>query len=345
MGVVVRSFAKINIGLCIGARREDGFHELRTVYQTIALHDLIRVEVVRGTGIELRCEDSRVPRDETNTCWRMAELGMAALRARGRVIISIDKQLPVQGGLGGASGNAVAVLLGLESTARKSLPVDKKLEIAAGVGSDLPLFLIGGTVLGVGRGEEVFPVADLPEMICVVALPEVGVSTPEAFRDWDERASLGLARTGQRPVPTRAELTLTDRSDRINEFGRRVSGWLSAVSQFKTGTDLSGVLGSSGGGRAGNPLLDLVRTGIENDFEQVVFPKYPELREVKRVLEGAGAVYASLSGSGSALYGLFESQASAKRAVGRLGKIGTPSVITKTLRRSQYGKKWLVRDF
>jgi 4-diphosphocytidyl-2-C-methyl-D-erythritol kinase len=205
----------------------------------------------------------------------------------------------------------------------------------------------------VGRGAEVFPVADLPEMICVVALPEVGMSTPEAFRDWDERASLGLAGTGpagsargrRRFDTTRAELTHADSSDRINLFGRRVSGWLNSVSQFKTGTDLSGVLGSSGGGRAGNPLLDLVRTGIENDFEQVVFPKYPELREVKRVLEGAGAVYASLSGSGSALYGLFESQASAKRAVGRLGKIGTPSVITKTLRRSQYGKKWLVRDF
>ena len=87
MGVVVRSFAKINVGLCIGARRADGFHELRTVYQTIALHDLIRVEVIRGTGIEIRCEDTRVPRDGTNTCWRITELGMTALRVRGRVVI------------------------------------------------------------------------------------------------------------------------------------------------------------------------------------------------------------------------------------------------------------------
>jgi 4-diphosphocytidyl-2-C-methyl-D-erythritol kinase len=363
MGVIVRSFAKINLGLCIGARRPDGFHGLRTVYQTIALHDLIRVEVIRGTGIEIRCEDARVPQDETNTCWRIAELGMAALRARGRVVISIDKRLPVQGGLGGASGNAVASLLGLERAVGKSLALHQKLNIAARVGSDLPLFVVGGTVLGLGRGEEVYPV-DLPEVICVVALPEVGVSTPEAFRDWDLVANgVGQVNT---PAPTsftkqarrerssvsgrgstrkQAELTLADGSDRINEFGRRVSGWLSAVSQFKAGADLSGVLGSSGGGRAGNPLLDLVRTGIENDFERVVFPKYPELREVKRVLERAGAFYASLSGSGSALYGLFESQASAKKAGARLGQIGTPSVITKTLRRSQYWKKWLVRDF
>jgi len=117
------------------------------------------------------------------------------------------------------------------------------------------------------------------------------------------------------------------------------------VSQFKAGADLSGVPGGLGGGRVGNPLLDLVRTGIENDFEQVVFPKYPELREVKRVLDGTGAFYASLSGSGSALYGLFQSSAAAKNAVARLRKIGTSSVITKTLRRSQYWKKWLVREF
>jgi 4-diphosphocytidyl-2-C-methyl-D-erythritol kinase len=132
-------------------------------------------------------------------------------------------------------------------------------------------------------------------------------------------------------------LTPCNPSDRINEFGRRLSGWLNS--------DLSGVPGSSGRGRAGNPLLDLVRTGIENDFESVVFPKYPELREVKRVLEAAGAYYASLSGSGSALYGLFGSPAAAKRAVARLSKIGIPSVATKTLRRQQYWKKWLVRDF
>ncbi len=80
--------------------RPDGFHELRTVYQTIALHDIIRVEVKRGTGIEIRCEDPRVPKDQSNTCYRMVELAMAALKARGRVVIEIEKRLPVQGGLG-----------------------------------------------------------------------------------------------------------------------------------------------------------------------------------------------------------------------------------------------------
>src|ERR1700746_3806877 len=108
MTVKVPSFAKINLGLRIGALRPDGFHELQTVYQTIALHDVIRVSVTRGSGIEICCDDSRVPRDSTNTCFRIVDRAMPALRARGRVVIEIEKWLPVQGGLGGASSNAVA---------------------------------------------------------------------------------------------------------------------------------------------------------------------------------------------------------------------------------------------
>ena len=148
--VTVRSFAKINLGLCIGAPRPDGFHDLLTVYQTIALHDVIQVQVGRGTGIEIRCDDPRVPKDQTNTCYRIAERAMAALQARGRVTITIDKRLPVQGGLGAGSGNAVATLLALERALKKKLPGAERLRIAAEVGSDLPLFLVGGTVLGSG---------------------------------------------------------------------------------------------------------------------------------------------------------------------------------------------------
>src|SRR6266536_3994074 len=114
MSVMVRSFAKINLGLRIGAARADGFHELLTVYQTIALHDVIRVSVARGSGIEIQCADPRVPRDDSNTCFRVLEQAMRKLRAKGRVIVAIEKRLPVQGGLGGASANAVASLLGLE---------------------------------------------------------------------------------------------------------------------------------------------------------------------------------------------------------------------------------------
>jgi 4-diphosphocytidyl-2-C-methyl-D-erythritol kinase len=344
MPVTVRSFAKINLGLSIGALRPDGFHDLRTVYQTIALHDIIQVGVGRGTGIEIRCEDPRVPRDASNTCYRVAERAMEALQARGRVIITIDKRLPVQGGLGAGSGNAVAALIALERALKKELPGAEKLHIAAEVGSDLPLFLVGGTVLGVGRGEEVYPLPELPATVCVVATPDIGVSTPRAFADWDgmmaeETAEPRSARTGRRPVPTQSgqgaaspKLTAQAPSDRMIEFGRMVSAWLSDQ-------PLSGVPVSKGRGRAETSLLDLVRTGIENDFERVVFPKYPELCKVKSVLERAGAFYASLSGSGSALYGLFRSRAAGEKAVARLRRDGVPAVVTTTMTRQQYWKK------
>src|SRR5207248_8016211 len=113
MPVTVRSFAKINLGLRIGALRADGFHELRTVYQTIALHDVVRVSVGRGTGIEIRCADPRVPTDSNNTCHRVVACALSAMGVQARVKIEIEKKLPVQGGLGGASANAVATLLAL----------------------------------------------------------------------------------------------------------------------------------------------------------------------------------------------------------------------------------------
>ncbi len=407
MTVTVRSFAKINLGLGIGAAREDGFHELLTVYQTIGLHDVIRVNVERGSGIEIQCDDERVPRDESNTCYRIVEKALRALRAKGRVVIEIEKRLPVQGGLGGASANAVATLLGLERALRKRLAAAERLRIAAEVGSDLPLFLVGGTVLGVGRGEQVYPLPDLPAMACVVVTPAVGVSTPKAFADWDrlcgvgqglkpgsfeqsdaapstgsgqalkgrsstairagsvssgsvpegeEAAELRSARPGQRPgltyseaisaelrstgqpgaaVPTkiRAKLTVAVGSDRMNELGRGLSAWLSR--QYSSApSDLL-----ARGGQAENPLLWLDRAGIKNDFEEVVFPEYPELSSGKSALLRAGAKYASLSGSGSTLYGLFASREAAVQATARLRKQGWAAQATTTLTRRAYWKR------
>ncbi|GAC1438323.1 MAG: 4-(cytidine 5'-diphospho)-2-C-methyl-D-erythritol kinase [Terriglobales bacterium] len=327
MPVTVRSFGKINLGLRIGSSRSDGFHELRTIYQTIALHDILRIEVSKGQGIEIRCEDARVPLDSTNTCYKVIELAMSALKARGRVILEIEKRLPVQGGMGGASSNAVAAFLGLERALKKPIAVAEKLRIAAAVGSDLPLFLIGGTVLGVGRGEEVYPVPDRPPMPCVIVTPEIAVSTPKAFADWDSLHEIAVEGNPEMDPP---QLTAIPTSDRMNKFSRALSAWL---------ISLSGVPVKKGRGRAETPLLDLVRTGIENDFEQVVFPQYPELREVKSVLQRSGATYASLSGSGSATYGLFSSRAAAAKAASRLRKAGIPAVATTTLTRPQYWKK------
>jgi 4-diphosphocytidyl-2-C-methyl-D-erythritol kinase len=338
MTVTIRSFAKINLGLGIGATREDGFHELLTVYQTIGLHDIIKVSVKRGRGIEIRCADPRVPDDESNTCYRAVERAISFLGAKGRIVIEIEKRLPVQGGLGGASANAVAALLGLELALKKSLPASERFRIAAEVGSDLPLFLVGGTVLGVGRGEQVYPVEDLPGMACVVVTPEIGVPTPKAFAEWDRlhAADRQSRKDHSGKDQSRKKLTAADASDRMIELSRAYSAWLSLT---HTGAPLSV---DSKGSRAENPLLALVRTGIMNDFEDVVFPEYPELLEVKRALERAGAKYASLSGSGSALYGLFGSRPEAARAAVDLRKRGWTAQPTVTLTRREYGKRMFI---
>jgi 4-diphosphocytidyl-2-C-methyl-D-erythritol kinase len=332
------------------------------VYQTIGLHDVIRVSVGRGSGIEIRCTDPRVPRDESNTCFRVVERGMRALRATGHVVIEIEKQLPVQGGLGGASANAVATLLGLERAVRRTLSQTEKLAIAAKVGSDLPLFLVGGTILGVGRGEQVYPLPDLPATGCVLVTPEIGVSTPRAFGEWDRiqgrkpvsSSTPGTARkrgsstavaaarvrsasatgSGQDSAALRPEkLTAISASDRMNTLSLGLSAWLSGL--YSSAPPAF----AKGRGRAGNPLLALVRAGIENDFEQVVFPEYPELGEAKRALARAGAQYASLSGSGSTLYGLFRSPQAAALAATRLRKAGWVAQATSTLTRAAYWRR------
>jgi 4-diphosphocytidyl-2-C-methyl-D-erythritol kinase len=249
----------------------------------------------------------------------------------GKVVIDIEKHLPVQGGMGAASSNAVATMLAMERALGLQLSAQDKLRIAAEVGSDLPLFLIGGTVLGVGRGEEVFPLPDLPPLPVVVVTPPVGVSTPQAFARWDELATQEAALTGSRAAGT------------INQFSQSVLTWLG------TGFPQVGcpeVLGSEaqtasgvparGGDRAETPLLDLVRAGIENDFERVVFPVHPELREVKRLLERNNSSYASLSGSGATLYGLYKKPEQAEEAAKALRKAGISAEATVTLGRGRY---------
>ena len=319
MKISVRSYAKINLGLRIGRLREDGFHDLHTVYQTIALHDRVSVKASPGSGITITSSNPAVPTDSSNTCYRMAERALDVVKKRVHLEIHIEKRLPLQGGLGAASANAVAALLGIERVLKTSIPMPEKLLLAAEVGSDVPLFLVGGTILGVGRGEQVYALEDLPAMPCVVVTPEVGVSTPQAFRDWD------FIRAQDRA----GQLTSSAGSHTMNMHGHAESAWLWAKASY------SGVSARSRN-RAETPLLDLVRAGIENDFEYVVFPKHPELRKVKSVLVEHGASYAALSGSGSSLFGLFASKSKAEAAARKLQKQGLAAHATHTLTRRQY---------
>src|SRR5437763_6539061 len=321
MPIAARSFAKINIGLRIGPLRDDGFHELRTIYQTLAIHDVVKVDVGRGVGIDIYCKNQQVPADETNTCWRVAERVLRALKTRSKIRITIEKNLPVQGGLGAASSNAVVTILALERALKLQLTAPDRLHIASEVGSDLPLFLVGGTVLGTGHGEQVYPLEDLPGIPCVVATPPIGVSTPAAFAAWDKKLS-------EQP-----KLTASRVSDRINEFSHSVYEWLGKGNGSSTGVP------EKNWDRAETLLLDLVRAGIENDFETVVFSMHPAVREVKRVLERSGARYSSLSGSGSTVYGLFDGPEMAASAAAVLNEKDIPAQATTTLPRVQYWKE------
>jgi len=363
MSTTVRSYSKINLGLAIGPSRSDGFHALTTCYQTLAAHDLVAVDArpAAKTSLVITSNDERVPADASNTAWKMVERALAALRVQAEVHIHIEKRLPVQGGIGAGSANAVAALIGLERELARSgvvtLPEPERLRIATEVGSDVPLFLVGGTVLGVGRGEEVSPLRDIPPTECVLALPEVGVSTPQAYRDWDELQGAGhrVQGTGRSERGAGAgdevgvnELTGSDGSDKLSVLSRALAsafgsrppeGMSAGVGAHSSG--VSAVSGGLAGNPEQNPLLALVRTGIENDFEEVVFRQYPSLGNIKRILAGSGnpeeaAVYAALSGSGSALFGLYGTAEAAAAAGARLGEAGIRTLRTVTLPREEY---------
>ena len=284
----------------------------------------------------------------------------------------------MQGGMGAGSANAAAALLGLERELGLALPGVERLRLAAEVGSDVPLFLLGGAVLGLGRGELVTPMPDFPRTWCVVAVPQVGVSTPAAFKAWDALVAVESVEVTGEPMSQNrdmghpdsdspahhgyAQLTSLPQVDRLEELSLAYSSLSAKTGDGKPGT--SGIVrdrnpekkqGLSGESQsyalndlAENTLLALVRTGIgtnglHNDFEDVVFPQYPSLRITKRQLMGSDsdgpAIYAALSGSGSALFGLYRSEADAKAAQLRVQSSGVEALLTETLPRAEYWER------
>ena len=353
MATRVRSFSKINLGLAIGPPRADGFHSLATLYQTLALHDIVTVEARRADEcrITLTTNHPGVPTDSRNTAWKIVELAVARLNLAAEVKIHIQKDLPIQGGLGAGSANAAAALIGLEKELglEPGLGEGARLEIAAQVGSDVPLFLVGGAVLGTGRGEVVSAMPDLPPTSCVVAVPDVGVSTPHAFQEWDALCEHKDKRLTQPSSPDRLEVLSHVYASVLGAPASDTSGIVRGIRpESKQGGFEGNVPGedSAQNGLAGDPLLALVRTGIENDFEQVVFPQHPSLRDIKRVLQGSPgqetAIYAALSGSGSALFGLYRTERDAVAAQRRVQVAGCKAIVTSTLPRKEYWSRMFV---
>jgi 4-diphosphocytidyl-2-C-methyl-D-erythritol kinase len=272
--VRIPSFAKINLRLDILGKRADGYHELRTIFQTVSLHDELRLRASHGLGISLTIRGneslSREP-VEKNLAYRAVDELRRELKIRAGVEIELRKTIPSGGGLGGGSSNAAAALFGYLRLTGRTLPMSVLIDLAASLGADVPIFLFGGRALGVGRGDEIYPLPDIDKLLLLMVVPRnIRVPTPDAFR-WLNA-----------PVRNAATLTKLAADPKLWEF--------CALSWSAQGS------------------------GLSNDFEKPVFKRYNRLDQIKRVLLQKGAAEASLAGSGSAVFGVFPSPAMARRA-------------------------------
>ena len=217
IATTVRAHAKINLDLRVLGMRADGFHELRTVFQAISLHDTLTC-VARPGPFAIECATAGVPLDHTNLIWRAADVLSRALRRTAPVCdvaIRLEKRIPLQAGLGGGSADAAAALVGLARLWRVPVRLTQLTDLAATIGADVPFFLSGGTALGLGRGDEIYPLADMPRHWIVLLIPGFGVSTSDAYGWWDRERdhSRSTPREPQHvpgPWPSRAAQMIND---------------------------------------------------------------------------------------------------------------------------------------
>jgi 4-diphosphocytidyl-2-C-methyl-D-erythritol kinase len=274
--VRLRAYAKLNLDLKVLNRGADGFHELRSIFQTISLYDTLELAFTPGKKTEIELDGPAGIPD--NLVMRAARLlvEQAGGQASGRIAMKLRKRIPMGAGMGGGSSDAAAVLLGLPVLAGWPIPLETLLRVGAALGSDVPFFLLGGAAVALGRGTELYPLPDFPGKRVLIAAPPVHVSTPEAYRAF-ARDSNG-------------KLTEDQRIQYIDSFQSRV---------WRLGDpSSSGVAGAQ----------------AENDFEGVVFPRHPQLKSILKNLQKSGADPARMTGSGSALFGVFTTQNQVRQA-------------------------------
>jgi 4-diphosphocytidyl-2-C-methyl-D-erythritol kinase len=250
----LRAPAKVNLDLRVLYKRADGFHELRTVFQTISLEDSIDVRYRPAGDVQISIAGNIEIQD--NIVTRAARVALAELVAGGELDFVLDKRIPMGAGLGGGSSDAAAVLCAIPELVGRQIPPRRLHALAAQLGSDVPFFLYKGTAVGLGRGEEVYPLPPPPAMHGLLIAPEIHVSTAEAYK------ALG-------PFVAHADPRV-----KLDEFSRVLWGdW---------------------------------REQPKNDFEEPVFALHPELAVIREELESCGAKIARMTGSGSAIFGLFD---------------------------------------
>lgn len=202
-GVTALAFAKVNLSLRVLGRRDDGYHELDTVFQTVGLAD--RLTVTAADVLSLEVSDPSVPSGPANLVWKAAEALRAATGFSGGAEIRLEKRIPSAGGLGGGSSDAAVTLVALARLWGLSLSSGALEDLAAALGSDVPFFLTGGTARGTGRGERIEPLPDAPPRGVLLVLPPFGASTPDVFR--------ALGATGLTPGAPLLNLAAEDRND------------------------------------------------------------------------------------------------------------------------------------
>ncbi len=258
----LRALAKINLDLRVLHQRPDNYHEIRTVFQTISLADRIAVSYRPSSDVSIDIDGNVEITD--NLIARATRLVTSELGCGGEFRFVLDKRIPMGAGLGGGSSDGAAILLGLPALMGAEIPPERLAALAATLGSDVPFFLYGGTAIGLGRGEELYPLPDFPRLPGLLVAPPIHVSTAEAYRALSTSPSV------------------------LDEDQKRTS-----FARFAWNED---------------PSL------AQNDFEGPVFQRHPELQSIREHLLAAGAVCARMTGSGSSVFGLFESREAVLRA-------------------------------
>lgn len=289
--LTLSAHAKINLDLRVLGMRPDGYHDLRTVFQSLALHDTLTF--THSTGpFTIECDDPTLPTDRRNLIWKAASLLWRTMgRRRGETPrdarVTLRKRVPAQAGLGSGSSDAAIALLGCAHLWKLDVDPPTLNRLAARIGADVPFFLVGGTALGLGRGDDIYPLADLPRTDVVIVRPKFGVATVEAYGWFDDEPRRPVRETGRRGLP------------------QKWPEWA---------------------------------TNLRNDLEPAVTRHHPTIARIKHALLDAGAVFAAMSGSGSAVFGLFDRPDAARRTATDLARPGWHVVATRTLSRAEYGR-------
>jgi len=290
--VEIECHAKLNLGLRVERLRADGYHEIRSVLQTISLHDTLVVEPSDRVTLEIHHDwptgsGGDVPSGPSNLVLKAAAQIEQPLAGRGAAIW-LTKRIPPGTGLGAASADAAACLMALDRLHGLALDAATLHRAAAAVGSDVPFFLYGGACLALGRGEEVYPLPDGPKLFLVIAFPPTGLGTPTVYRRWDDL------------------LTSREKVSRVNDF----APWCLVI-------------------RGRQP-------DVVNDLELAALDLDPRLGEVRSALLERGASAVSMSGSGSAFFGIFASGKEAEKAALSLRRAGRAAATAESLGRQDW---------